>query len=114
MQREIEGLKSEVRKKSPSRHEKKLGFYDFTKKEETRKPPFPVKAPKFITYDGTTDPQHHLVSFRGKCRMIVDDDALLINYFQESLAGDALTWYTSVPLREINTFEDVIEKFLAR
>ena len=31
-----------------------------------------------------------------------------------SLAGDELTWYTSVPSQEINTFEDVIEKFLAR
>ena len=39
---------------------------------------------------------------------------MLINYFQESLTGDALTWYTSVPSHEINTFEDVVEKFLVR
>ena len=114
MRKEIEGLKSEIRKKSPSRQGKRLGFYDFTKKEETKKSPFPAKAPKFVAYDGTTDPQHHLVSFCSKCHIIADDDALLINYFQESLAGDALTWYTSVPSHEINTFEDVIEKFLVR
>ncbi|KAJ8639568.1 hypothetical protein MRB53_016262 [Persea americana] len=108
MQKEIEGLKSEIRKKSPLRQGKRLGFYDFTKKEETKKSHFPAKAPKFVAYDGTTDTQHHLVSFCSKCRMIAGDDALLINYFQESLAGDALTWYTSVPSNEINTFEDVI------
>ncbi|XXG73005.1 hypothetical protein AAC387_Pa07g1989 [Persea americana] len=91
MRKEIEGLKSEIRKKSPSRQGKRLGFYDFTKKEETKKSPFPAKAPKFVAYDRTTDPQNHLVSFCSKCLIIADDDALLINYFQESLAGDALT-----------------------
>ena len=46
--------------------------------------------------------------------MIADDDSLLINYFWESLAGDVLTRYTFVPSHEINTFEDVIERFLAQ
>ena len=114
LQKNVEELKNEIKKKSSSSTGKKLGFYDFTKKEEKERSPFPVRAPKFVPYDGTTDPQHHLVSFCNKCRAIADNDSMLINYFQESLTGDALTWYTSVPSHEINTFEDVVEKFLAR
>ena len=81
LQKNVEELKNEIKKKSSSSTGKKLGFYDFTKKEEKERSPFPVRAPKFVPYDGTTDPQHHLVSFCNKCRAIADNDSMLINYF---------------------------------
>ncbi|PKI76952.1 hypothetical protein CRG98_002662 [Punica granatum] len=48
------------------------------------------KVPEFKTYEGTTDPRHHLRHYRGKMLQYWEYDEFVIHSFQDSLSGSAL------------------------
>ncbi|XP_070026518.1 uncharacterized protein [Nicotiana sylvestris] len=52
------------------------------------------KMPKFDLYDGHDDPVAHLRGFCSKMRGDGGKDELLMSYFNQSLSGSALEWYT--------------------
>jgi len=51
------------------------------------------RVPEFVKYTGTQCPITHLKAYCNKMAKVVDDEKLLIHFFQDSLSGTALTWY---------------------
>ena len=55
--------------------------------------PHKFKTPTFDKYDGTKCPTTHLTMYCRKMSAYIDNDKLLIYYFQDSLIGIAAQWY---------------------
>ena len=53
------------------------------------------KVPEFEKYRGTTCPRRrsHVIKYCRKMASYIQDDKLLIHFFQDSLIGAALNWY---------------------
>ncbi|PKI49985.1 hypothetical protein CRG98_029623 [Punica granatum] len=51
--------------------------------------PLKFKVPEFKTYEGTTDPRHHLRHYRGKMLQYWEYEEFAIHSFQDSLLTDA-------------------------
>ncbi|XP_016700082.2 uncharacterized protein [Gossypium hirsutum] len=69
------------------------------------------KAPDFEKYDGTRCPKVHLVMFCQKMTGYVNEDKLLIHYFQDSLIGSALQWYNQLSRERIRSWKDLASAF---
>ncbi|PKI36567.1 hypothetical protein CRG98_043042, partial [Punica granatum] len=69
------------------------------------------KVPKFKTYEGTTDPRHHLPHYRGKMLQYWKYEEFVIHSFQDSLSGSALDWFMPLKAEDIPTWEDPSRKF---
>ena len=54
------------------------------------------KVPDFGKYKGTTRSKNHLKMYCRKMGAYAKDEKLLIHFFQESLIGVAVTWYTNL------------------
>jgi len=50
------------------------------------------RVPEFIKYTGTQCPITHLKTYCNKMAKVVDDEKLMIHFFQDSLSDTALTW----------------------
>lgn len=50
-------------------------------------------VPKFIKYTGTQCPATNLKSYCNKMAEVVQDEKLLMYFFQDSLSGAILSWY---------------------
>ncbi|PKI51043.1 hypothetical protein CRG98_028568 [Punica granatum] len=74
--------------------------------------PSKVKIPEFKTYEGTTDPRHHLRHYRGKILQYWDYEEFVIHSFQDSLTGSALDWFMSLKAEDIPTWADLSRKFI--
>jgi len=53
--------------------------------------PLKFKVPDFDKYKGTTCPKNHLKMYCRKMGVYAKDEKLLMHFFQESLAGAAIT-----------------------
>nr|XP_016499385.1 PREDICTED: uncharacterized protein LOC107818000 [Nicotiana tabacum] len=72
--------------------------------------------PPFLKiYDGTTDPEDHLIHYvsavKGNDLSKEQVPFVLLKKFGETLMGGALTWYSQLPARSISTFEEMADKF---
>ncbi|KAI5395810.1 hypothetical protein KIW84_062117 [Lathyrus oleraceus] len=74
--------------------------------------PVKFKVPDFEKYKGNTFPLSHLVMYARKMSTQMDNDQLLIHYFQDSLSGAALRWYMSLDSANIRSFNDLGEAFV--
>ena len=54
------------------------------------------KVPEFDKYKGTTCPKSHLKIYCRKMGAYAKDEKLLMHFFQETLVGAAITWYTNL------------------
>ncbi|GAU38952.1 hypothetical protein TSUD_363910 [Trifolium subterraneum] len=70
------------------------------------------KVPEFEKYKGNSCPQRHLVMYARKMSTQTDNHQLLVHYFQDSLTGAALKWYTGLDGAKIQTFNDLGEAFV--
>ena len=70
------------------------------------------KVPDFDKYKGTTCPKNHLKMYCRKMGAHSKDEKLLIHFFQDSLAGAAVVWYTNLEASRIRTWKDLITAFL--
>ena len=72
------------------------------------------KVPNFDKYKGTTCPKNHLKMYCRKMGAYAKDGKLLIHFFQESLAGAAITWYTNLePSRvHFHSWKDLMAAFI--
>ncbi|XP_028181438.1 uncharacterized protein LOC114368326 [Glycine soja] len=70
------------------------------------------KVPNFDRYKGTTCPKNHLKMYCRKMGAYSRDDKLLMHFFQDSLAGAAVIWYTNLEASRIRTWKDLITTFL--
>jgi hypothetical protein len=55
--------------------------------------PKKFRVPEFVKYTGTQCPITHLKAYCNKIAEVVDDEKLLIHFFQDSLSDAAFTWY---------------------
>jgi len=70
------------------------------------------KVPDFDRYKGTTCPKNHLKMYCRKMGAYSRDEKLLMHFFQDSLAGAAVIWYTNLEASHIRTWKDLITAFL--
>lgn len=62
-------------------------------------------------YNGTTDPEDHLHSFRtGMEDMTIQRD-IWYRIFRRTLLGEAIGWYRGLPPHSIHAFEDLERLF---
>ncbi|XP_057747109.1 uncharacterized protein LOC130966340 [Arachis stenosperma] len=78
------------------------------------KVPKDFKCPGMTSYDGTSDPSHHLSNFRSRMYLIDASDATRCKAFQTTLTKTAIKWFDSLPPRSITSFDNLAKKFLAR
>ncbi|KAI3783465.1 hypothetical protein L1987_42548 [Smallanthus sonchifolius] len=65
------------------------------------------------TYDGTNDPEDHLQVFSGAAGVERWTNAECCHMFMQTLIGSARLWFTSLPERSIDSFDDLSQRFLA-
>jgi len=70
------------------------------------------KVPDFDRYKGTTCPKNHLKMYCRKMGAHSRDEKLLMHFFQDSLVGAAIIWYTNLEASCIRTWNDLITAFL--
>ncbi|XP_070047279.1 uncharacterized protein [Nicotiana tomentosiformis] len=73
--------------------------------------------PYLRIYDGTTDPEdhvtHYVTAVKGNDLAKEQVSSILLKKFGETLTGGPLTWYSKLPARSIQTFEEMTNKFLS-
>ena len=69
-------------------------------------------VPDFDKYKGTTCPKNHLKMYCRKMGAYSRDEKLLMHFFQDSLAGAANTWYTSLEPSRIHSWKDLMVAFV--
>jgi hypothetical protein len=70
------------------------------------------RIPEFIKYTGLECPNTHIRSYCNKMAEVIYDDKLLIYFFQDSLAGSALSWYMRLDNAKVKKRKDLVEPFL--
>ena len=70
------------------------------------------KVPVFNKYDGTTCPKSHLIMYYRKMASCSYDDKLLIHFFQDSLTGPILRWYSRLNRARVRCWKDLADAFL--
>ncbi|XP_070007764.1 uncharacterized protein [Nicotiana sylvestris] len=73
--------------------------------------PTEFRMPKFDLYDGHGDPVAHLRGFCSKMRSVGGKDELLMAYFNRSLSGATLEWYTRQDNNMWYTWDDLAQAF---
>ncbi|XP_070035707.1 uncharacterized protein [Nicotiana tomentosiformis] len=73
-------------------------------------------TPYLKIYDGTTDPEdhvtHYVIAVKGNDLTKEQVSSILLKKFSETLMEGALTWYSQLPARSIETFEEIADKFV--
>ena len=70
------------------------------------------KVPDYDRYKGMTCPKNHLKMYFRKMGAYSRDEKLLMHFFQDSLAGVAVIWYTNLEASRIRTWKDLIIAFI--
>ena len=70
------------------------------------------KVPVFDKYDGTTCPKNHLIMYCRKMASCFHDNKLLIHFFQDSLTGVVLHWYSRLNQPRVRSWKDLTDAFL--
>jgi len=70
------------------------------------------KVPDFEKYKGASCPKNHLTMYCRKMAAHAGNEKLLIHFFQDSLAGTALSWYMHLEPTRIRTWNDLVDAFL--
>ncbi|XP_052876238.1 uncharacterized protein LOC128282079 [Gossypium arboreum] len=76
--------------------------------------PHKFKMPEFEKYNGTTCPEAHITMFCRRMTVYVNNDQLLIHYFQDSLVGAATRWYNQLSSAKIGSWRDLAEAFMRK
>ncbi|XP_019235150.1 PREDICTED: uncharacterized protein LOC109215529 [Nicotiana attenuata] len=79
--------------------------------------PKTFKMPPYLKiYDGTIDPEDHIIHYvtavKGNDLAKEQVPSILLKKFGETLTGGALTWYSQLPARSVQTFEEMADKFV--
>lgn len=63
-------------------------------------------------YNGTGCPKAHLKYYLRRMAHYSDNIPLLVNTFQESLAGAALAWFTELDVEDLKDWDKLADEFL--
>jgi hypothetical protein len=77
--------------------------------------PFPkhCEIPKFDRYNGKMDPIDHVREFRDMSFEFAHEDTYLMRFFPCRLGGQSMEWLSKIT-PPINTFEELIKKFISQ
>ena len=70
------------------------------------------KVSDFDKYKGTTCPKNHLKMYYRKMGAYTKDEKLLMHFFQKSLNGAAVTWYTNLESSRVRSWKDLMVAFI--
>lgn len=70
------------------------------------------KVPSFDKYTGLTCPKTHVRAYYRKMSAYLNDEKLLMHFFQDSLAGASLYWYMQLERTYIRNWRDLVEAFV--
>jgi hypothetical protein len=70
------------------------------------------RVPEFVKYTGTQCPITHLKAYCNKMAEVVDDEKLLIHFFQDSLSDVFLTWYMRLDNTKVKKWKDLVDAFM--
>jgi len=70
------------------------------------------RVPEFVKYTGTQCPITHLKAYCNKMAEVVDDEKLLIHFFQDSLSDVALIWYMRLVNTKVKKWKDLVDAFM--
>jgi len=70
------------------------------------------KVSDFDRYKGTTCPKNQLRMYCQKMGAYSWNEKLLMHFFQDSLAGAAIIWYTNLEASRVCSWEDLITTFI--
>ena len=78
--------------------------------------PRKFSPPDMKLYDGSTDPDDHVIHYKYK-RMSTglahhQWEAGMCRGFGETLGGPALTWFINLPYRSIKSYQQLADKFV--
>ncbi|XP_024199792.1 uncharacterized protein LOC112202992 [Rosa chinensis] len=73
-----------------------------------------ISKPLKIDYMGSGDPYQHLQAFCSQTSAKGYMDEVCCNMFQETLSGEALSWFYELPAGSVGNFKELADKFLAR
>ncbi|KAI5436953.1 hypothetical protein KIW84_023182 [Lathyrus oleraceus] len=73
--------------------------------------PQKFKAPAFDKYNGSSCPETHLQAFVRKISAYTADQKLWMYFFQDSLSGGSLEWYTKLKSSDIKSWQDLGDAF---
>ena len=95
------------------------GNYAFADMAELCLVPNMVIPPKlkeldFDKYKGTTCPKNHLKMYYRKMGVYAKNENLLMHFFQESLIGAAVTWYTNLKPSRVHSWKDLMIAFIRK
>jgi len=71
-----------------------------------------IRVPEFVKYTGTQYPITHLEAYCNKMVEVVNDEKLLIHFFQDSLSDVALTWYMQLDNTKVKKWKDLVDAFM--
>jgi len=74
--------------------------------------PKKFRVPEFVKYTGTQCPITHLKAYYNKMVEVVDDEKLLIHFFQDNLSDAALIWYMRLDNTKIKKWKDLVDAFM--
>ena len=77
-------------------------------------PPRGFSIPSFAMYDGSSDPDDHMLHFNQAMILNPGDDRLQCKVFLTSLKGPALAWFHKLPRGSINTFHELWAAFVSQ
>ncbi|GFY85504.1 hypothetical protein Acr_04g0002420 [Actinidia rufa] len=77
-------------------------------------PPEKFVPPKFILYNGKSDPRSHVSHMRQMMALWNHMDALMCRVFPSSLGDLGLKWFDKLPPGSIENFYQLTESFVAR
>lgn len=74
--------------------------------------PHKFKMLELPKYKGLSCPHSHITMYFRNVAFYIDNDELLIHYFQDSLSGASLDWYMGLESGKIYTLKDLSDAFL--
>ena len=74
--------------------------------------PLKIKVLEFDKYMGIACPKNHLKMYCPKMGAPAKDENLLMHFFQESLTGAAVTWYTNIKPSRVDSWKDLMVAFV--
>ena len=74
--------------------------------------PLEFKVPNFDKYKRIACPKNHLRMYCRRMWAYAMDEKLLMHFFQESLAGATIIWYTNLEPSRISSWRDLMDTFI--
>lgn len=70
--------------------------------------------PRMATYDGTENPQEHILNYKTFIELQIHSDISMCKVFSTTLTELAWAWFNSLEAESIKSFTDLASMFISR